>query len=222
MKKYIWVTALGLVAVLAGLGCQKDYHVGPLSVQPNTPTMTPTSVPCGYPGDTCTFTPTVTATVTRTVTNTATPSSTPTITLTLTITNTPTVTPLVISAPQGVTGFLDIDTGYPNVEWAVDQSAAVTAYQLWYSTTGTSGSYTICYTAAKPAADTMAIYDGVTTFNFYFYVVAIGTLPDSALEDCPRRFQHDLHQRHGHRHHQQSQPNLLAVRKRARGLHAHL
>jgi hypothetical protein len=76
---------------------------------------------------------------------------------------------------------LDTATGYPNITWIVDPSSAVTAYEVWGSTTGLPGSYADLATYVKTVGvDFMSVVDNQTVFNAYFYVVAIGTLPDSA------------------------------------------
>jgi hypothetical protein len=63
----------------------------------------------------------------------------------------------------------------------VNPSAAVTGYQLWYSPTGASGSYSLVFTEAQDTgADTLSMVGNQTSFNYYFYVVAAGTLPTSA------------------------------------------
>jgi hypothetical protein len=91
--------------------------------------------------------------------------------------------------PAARSRWLDIATGYPNITWIADPSSAVTAYEVWGSTSGLPGSYADLATYAKPAiVDFMSVVDNQSVFNAYFYIVAIGTLPDSA----PSRIVHAI------------------------------
>jgi hypothetical protein len=165
MNKF-YMAVLSLVFMGIVFGCSKSYTLAPIPVPTPTFTPTATNTPCGYPGLLCTptFTPTSTYT--------------PTITFTPTQTWTPTPTPPPLNTPQGVLGWLDTTTGYPNIMWQSDPSAAVTAYEVWFSNSA-SGPFSDALTIAK-GVDTTDIKDSLTTFNIYIYVVAIGTQPDSA------------------------------------------
>ncbi len=100
----------------------------------------------------------------------------PTYSPTGTPTGTPTNTPSPLPSPQGVLGWLNPSSN-PQIFWATDPSPEVTGYRLYISNNGTSYSPTSIF--SKTGTYMYVDHSIGTTFNYYYYVVATGTRPDS-------------------------------------------